>query len=262
MVWLCQQKSYFWGLIDDLTKGMKKKLAGILLLTGIFFTAFSQNEENKRSFSRPDIPGTFTLELGLNRGLEAPEDFKLGLWGSRTINVYYSYNFRILNSRFSFVPGIGLSLERFKFRSGHILGYAGTGRDSVRLYGVSETNTAYPGLRKTQLVTNYIDVPLEIRYSTKPDDPARSFKISVGGRIGYMYDAFNKIKYKQDGEVKQIKDKQFHNLNRFRYGLMAKVGVGNLSLFGYYNISPLFKEGKGFYENGVANDFATTTIGI
>jgi hypothetical protein len=130
------------------------------------------------------------------------------------------------------------------------------------MYSPAETRDAYPGLRKTQLITNYIDMPLELRYSSKPEDPARSFKIAAGFRVGYMYDAFNKIKYKADGEVKQVKDKQFHNLNRFRYGMYGKVGLGNVSLFCYYNLSPLFEAGKGFYTNGKADDFNTMTIGI
>src|SRR5690606_30868686 len=101
----------------------------------------------------------------------------------------------------------------------------------------------------------------EIRYSTKPDDPARSFKISVGGRIGYMYDSFTKIKYKENSEVKQLKNKQDFNLTKFRYGLTARIGVGNFSLFGYYNLTPLFEEGKGLSdittETSVKNDFST-----
>jgi hypothetical protein len=77
-----------------------------------------------------------------------------------------------------------------------------------------------------------------------------------------MYDAFTKVKYKEDGEVRKFKDNQNFNLNRFRYGVFAKIGIGNFSLFGYYNISPLFEEGKGIYEGNKANDFNTMTIGV
>jgi hypothetical protein len=132
---------------------------------------------------------------------------------------------------------------------------------------ISATDAGIPGIKKSHLITNYIEIPLELRYSTNPDDPARSFKISVGGRIGYMYDSFSKIKYKEDGEVKKIKNKEDFNLNKIRYGLSARIGVGNISLFGYYNLSPLFEEGKGLSdiistENSVKNDFSTLTIGI
>lgn len=214
---------------------------------------------------RPDIPGTFALEFGFNRDMSAPDQFSLGFFGSRTVNLYYQYDFRILNSSFSFVPGIGLSLERFKFGNESTLGYDPNDPESIVM--LTPNDTGLPGVKKSQLITNYIDVPLEIRYSTKPDDPARSFKISVGGRIGYMYDSFTKIKYKDDSELKKLKNKEDFNLTKIRYGLTARIGVGNLSLFGYYNLTPLFEEGKGLSDiisaqPSVKNDFSTLTIGI
>jgi hypothetical protein len=250
---------------------MTNKLAGILLLTAISFSAISQTTEPKKPGARPDIPGIFTLELGLNRALNGPENFDIGLWGSRTVNVYYQYELRILKSKFSFVPGIGLSLERFKFRDGDVISYPRTSdvftnpistTDYVRLYSVAEAKI--PGLRKTQLITNFVELPLELRYTFNPDDPARSTKISIGGRIGYLYDAFSKIKYKENGEVKQTKDKQMFNLNRFRYGTFMKVSFGNFGLFGYYNLSPMFKTDEGFRDTaGVPlNDMSTFTAGI
>lgn len=208
--------------------------------------------------TQPNIPGTIVLELGLNSALDAPGRFDHALWGSRTINVYYQHEIQIMDSKFSVLPGIGLSLERFKFKNGATLGY--NADDSLKLLLPSETGIT--GLRKSQLITNYVDVPLELRFTSNPSDPGRAFKFSVGGRIGYMYDAFTKQKYSEDGETKQLKDKQNFNLNRFRYGVSARLGIGNFSFFGYYNLTPLFQEGEGPYENNVATDFQTVTMGI
>jgi hypothetical protein len=244
---------------------MRYKFSAFVFLSLVTSAVFAQTETPKKVSRRPDIPGTFALEFGFNQDLSGPDQFSLGFFGSRTVNLYYQYDFRILNSSFSFVPGIGLSLERFKFTNDNTLGYNGTDLQSIVM--VPPADAGFPNIRKSQLITNYVDVPVEIRYSTKPDDPARSFKISVGGRIGYMYDSFTKIKYKEDSEVKKLKDKQDFNLNKFRYGLTARIGVGNFSLFGYYNLSPLFEEGKGLSDilspdTSVKNDFSTLTIGI
>ena len=209
---------------------------------------------------RPDIPGTFVLELGINTPLDAPSRFDVGLWGSRTVNVYYTYEMRLMQSKFSLVPGIGLSLERFKFKNGATLGY--DAEDSLKLLFPSET-PLITGERKSQLITNYLEIPLELRFTSNPSDPNRAFKIAVGGRVGYLYDSFTKMKYKPDGqEVRQLKDKQDFNLTRFRYGVYGRFGIGNFSLFGYYNLTPLFEEGKGPYENNVRMDFQTLTVGI
>ena len=214
---------------------------------------------------RPDIPGTFALEFGFNQDLSAPNEFDLGFWGSRTANLYYQYDVRILKSSFSFVPGIGLSLERFKFSNDNTLGYADGDLESIVM--ISPADAGFTDIKKSHLITNYIDVPLEIKYSTKPDDPARSFKISVGGRVGYLYDSFTKVKYKEDGDVKKLKNKEDFNLNKFRYGLSGRIGIGNFSFFCYYNLTPLFEEDKGLSdiisgESPVKNDFNTLTIGI
>jgi hypothetical protein len=248
-----------------ITHRMMYRFAVLLLLSGISVAAFSQTEAPKKVSRRPDIPGTFVLELGFNRDLSGPDNFSLGFFGSRSVNVYYQYDFRILKSKFSFVPGIGLSLERFKFKNNALIDYAPNDLESIAM--TSPANAAIPGIKKSMLVTNYIDVPLEIKYSTNPDDPARSFKISVGGRVGFMYDSFNKIKYKENGEVKKLKNKEDFNLSKLRYGLTARIGVGNFSLFGYYNLSPLFEKGKGLSDtladdSTVKNDFSTLTIGI
>ena len=216
-------------------------------------SAYSPSQEGQ-----PNIPGTFVLEFGINNALEAPDKFDLALWGSRTVNIYYTYELRLGQSKFSVVPGIGLSLERFKFKNGATLGY--DAEDSLKLLLPQETTLG--GERKSQLITNYVDVPLELRFTTNPDDPNRSFKAAIGGRIGYMYDAFTKMKYKDDGETKQLKDKQNFNLNRFRYGVYGKLGIGNFSLFGYYNLTPLFEEGEGPYQGNLVTDFQTVTVGI
>jgi hypothetical protein len=239
---------------------MIKKLAGIVILSSLSFAAFSQDTSVKKNSGRPDIPGIFSVELGVNGHSGAPSNFKTGFWGSRTMNVYYQYEFRLFNSAFSVLPGIGLSMERFKFKNNYTLDYTSNTSDEIIL--IPPANASVPNIRKSQLITNYLEIPVEIRFSTKPDDPSRSFKISVGGRVGYLYDSFTKVKYKENGEIKKIKDKQNFKLTELRYGLTGRIGFGDFSLFGYYNLTPLFQEGKGLQENGKYQDFNTFTIGI
>lgn len=242
-----------------------QKLGFLLAFTALSITAFSQTTDNnsngdQKKGRRPDIPGNFVLELGLNREMGAPDAFSLGFWGSRTLNVYYQYDIRIAKSRFSVVPGIGVSLERFKFKNNRTLAYS---NDSLKL--VTGAELGMVNFKKSQLITNYVEIPLEIKYASKPEDPARTFKASLGGRIGFMYDGFTKIKFKDDSDIIKIKNKQDWNLNKIRYGVYAKVGVGNFSVFGYYNLTDLFESGEGPTGPGnkeAIKDFATFTAGI
>lgn len=235
---------------------MIKKIAVIALLCAFFNSAYSQETTEKKTKGRPDLPGNFTLELGFNFAPDAPSQFDLGFWGSRTLNIYYQYDIRIAKSNFSFVPGIGFSMERFKFVNEYTLGY-----DNDQIVMVAPAD-GLPDIRKSQLITNYIEAPIEFVFRTNPEDPARSFKFAVGGRVGYLFDSFTKQKYKVDGELKKLKDKQQFDLSQFRYGISTRLGLGNFSLFGYYNFNPLFESGKGLKENGQEVQFSTWTVGI
>lgn len=200
----------------------------------------------------PNIPGTFLLEFGFNIPLNNPDTFDVGFWGTRTFNVYYQYDLRIGKSKFSIHPGIGFAFERYKLTNSYTLEATDEGTELVPAYEI------YQGVKKSMIVTNYIDVPIEIRFSTNPNDPGRSFHASLGGRVGYLYDSFTKIKYREDGETKKIKDKQNFNLSDFRYGAFVKMGAGSLSLFCYYNFSPLFKDDRGPEQT----DMNTLTVGL
>lgn len=240
-----------------------KKIIVLSLLAFVFSPVFSQETTTpKKTSKRPDIPGTFVLELGLNHAQHAPNNFNAAFWGSRTLNFYWQYDIRILKSRFSFVPGIGLSLERWKFKDGRVLTNQG---DSLLLESPRETGLLR--LKQSKLITNYLEIPVEFVYRTRPDDPARSFKIAVGGRVGILYDAFTKVKYREDGQVKKFKDNQSFDLNKIRYGLSGRIGIGNFSVFTYYNLNSLFESDKspwvGEGDKAVRpSDFNTFTIGI
>lgn len=236
-----------------------KKIAAVIALTALLSPAFAQETTPpKKTSARPDIPGTFVLEFGFNGAITPPENFNLNFWGTKAFNLYYQYDIRLFKSKFSVVPGIGFAFERYKFKDGYVLGY--NANDSLTM--IPPATAGYPKLKKSQLITNYVEVPLEFCFRTNPEDPSRSFRASIGGRFGYMFDSFTKVKYKEDGEMKKIKDKQNYNLNPFRYGVTAKVGVGPFSVFGYYNLNSLFEPGKGPKYKKEIVDFNTFTVGV
>ena len=247
---------------------MMKKFGPVFLLLLISLSALAQSENQTpagkpaKRYGRPDIPGTFVLDFGFNQPVgKTPKDFDVAFFGSSTFNIYYQYDFRILKSNFSITPGLGLSLEQYKFKNYYIMGYVqGPQFDTLKM--IAPIDAVYPAIKKSQFIMNYVDMPIEIKYSSRPDDPNRSFKVSLGWRMGLLYDSFSKVKYREDGETKKIKDKQNFNLTQFRYGIYSKMGFGNFHLFTYYNLTPVFEKGKGFYEGSVAQDFNTITFGI
>jgi len=228
---------------------MIKKFLFFVLFTILSMAAIGQDnaKPTEKKKGRPNIPGTFAIDFGFNIPPKK-ENFNTNFFGSRTLNIYYYYDYQLGNSKFSVHPGFGLGLERYKFSNDRTLGYiAGpsSAYDTLRMVPVSDVLPSASSIKKTGLITNYIDVPLEVRYSTNPDDPGRSFKVSLGFKFGVLYDSFTKIKYRENGETKKIKDKQNYNLNPIRYGVLFRIGAGNFSAYANYTLSPLFEKGNG-----------------
>ncbi len=230
---------------------MTKNLSLFLGLTILSITAFAQTEgldQKKTKRGRPDIPGTFSVEFGFNQTINKPDSlFKTSFWGSRTVNIYYQGEFQIKDSKFSIHPGIGFGLERYKFKNNYTLGYKTDSKE------VEMIPSPFDKTKKSMVVMNYFDVPLDIRFTLNPDDPNRSFKVSVGGRFGFLYDSFLKFKYREDGETKKLKDKQNYSLNPLRYGVSLKVGFGNFNAFGYYDFSPKWEKNLGPQKTDMTN---------
>jgi hypothetical protein len=211
-----------------------------ILLVGISFSAFSQEVSKKTT--RINIPGSFLVDIGVNNGINAPDNFDTGFWGSRTLNLYYQYPFRLWETKFSAVPGAGFGMDRYKLTNFATLSPT-PGTDGT--YALISASTLYPDPKKSMIVANYFDVPVEIRFDSNPDDISRSFNVAAGVRAGVLLDAFTKIKYKEDGETKTIKDKQNHGLNDIRYGFYTRLGIGGFNLFFQYNTSQLFNVDEG-----------------
>jgi len=91
---------------------MIRSAVAFILFIGVSFSAFSQEESKKAT--KVNIPGTFLIDIGVNRGVNAPTNFEQGFWGSRTINIYYQYPIRLWETKFSVVPGAGLGMDRYK----------------------------------------------------------------------------------------------------------------------------------------------------
>ena len=79
-----------------------------------------------------------------------------------TTNIYYYYDWRIGNSKFSLHPGIGFGLEKYGFNNDRTLGYiAGSSSDfdSLKMIPAMDVVPLASGIKKTSLHTNYFDIP-------------------------------------------------------------------------------------------------------
>jgi hypothetical protein len=247
---------------------MKRSIIFFLVIFSVVI-AHGQSDVASKA-KKPNLPGIFLIDFGFNGTVKAPGTFKHGFWGSRTANIYYQYPIRIGRSKFSFNPGIGLSLERWKFKDGaalmdtvELVSYpnGAPSATQVEQYNLVNPLRLYPKqLSKSMLVTNFFEIPIEFRFDTKPEDISRSINVALGGRVGFLYDAFTKVKYNDLGEEIKVKNKMNHGVNPFRYGVYARFGIGSFSFFTFYNLSDMFEKGKG--PMGTTMNTFTTGISI
>ena len=208
----------------------------------------------KERKGRPDVPGTLLIELGWNLLQDAPESMDTKIFGSRTLNLIYLYDIQIGNSKFSVLPGIGVGLERFSFDNNVTLNQ-GLDADNNTVVTLDEFGA---DLDKSLLISNYLDIPLEFRFHTNPGDKKRSFNAGIGVKGGVRFSSLTKRKYDDGIEKVKEKEKKSFELNRFRYGVTGRVGIGGFNVFYYQSLSELF-DGNGPVDS---ENITNITVGL
>jgi cytochrome c oxidase assembly protein Cox11 len=107
-----------------------------------------------------------------------------------------------------------------------------------------QTNLAAVSFSKNMLKASYITVPILFQFNTSKNH-GKSFHFAVGGQVAIKLGSRSKQVYFADGDKKRDIYKSDYNLNPFQYGLTARVGYGKVNVFANYNLSEVFKSGKG-----------------
>lgn len=114
--------------------------------------------------------------------------------------------------------------------------------------------------QKYKLATSFLEIPLELRFSSNPEKPNRSFKAAIGVKGGVLLNAHTKGKVLKNAAgtvvnnyTQKLLSKSYFNTSRL--AATARVGYGLFSLFGAYNFTALFK-------NGVAPDVKLFQVGL
>jgi hypothetical protein len=164
---------------------------------------------------------------------------------SRGFNAYFMLDKPFRSSpKFSIGFGLGISTSNIIFKRENI--DLKSNSTLLPFTPVDSTNH----FKKYKLATGYLEVPLEFRYSSKPSEPNKSFKIALGGRIGTLVNAHTKGKTLQDKNNSTLnnyleKENSKRFINGTRFIATARVGYGILSLFGAYQLNNILKDGAG-----------------
>ncbi|MEP7163055.1 MAG: outer membrane beta-barrel protein [Ferruginibacter sp.] len=235
---------------------MRKLLVVVLVLLASM-PAFSQTAKDKKNKDILSRSGDhLMLQLSSDHWLGAPDSVKSHIKGfSRGINVYAMLNkpFRA-DPRFSIAFGIGVGSSNIYFKKMTVDIAATT---TALPFTATDTTEHY---KKFKLSNTFLEVPIEFRFTSNPETPNKAIKVALGAKIGTMLNAHTKAKTLQDASGKTIsnaieKTNTKSYFNTTRLALTARIGYGNFTLFGAYNVTAMFKD-------AVAADIKLLQVGL
>jgi hypothetical protein len=222
-------------------------LSALFLVTAVAQTNpdTDQKKKSPRKFNLSNRSNDhFLFQLGYDTWLQKPDSIKTKGF-SRSINMYVMLDFPFkTDSRFSVALGAGVGTSTIyldKQRAD-----IGISQSALRFPNVADTNH----YKRYKLVTTYLEAPIELRFTANPENSNKSWKGALGVKIGTMLGAGTKGKNLQsrsgsaiNSNTEKIKNKQYFNSTRFN--IMGRVGYGNITVFGQYQVNNFIKDGVG-----------------
>jgi hypothetical protein len=104
--------------------------------------------------------------------------------------------------------------------------------------------------KKYKLTTVYAEAPVELRYSSNPENSNSSFKVALGAKVGQLINAHTKgktLQSKSGGTINSYiaKENSKKFFNSTRLAVTARVGYGIFSIYGAYQINAFLKDVAG-----------------
>ncbi len=218
-------------------------IAGFFLITNSLFA-----DEDKIKM-RPQDRLIFDIFIDLWQ--DVPDDMDLIIL-NRGINVALFQDFPLGYSNFGIATG--LSFTTHNMYSDHWYKYC---RD-IDGFDFEKIDEDY---NNNKISINYIDIPLEFRYRTRPSkEIPHTFRIAIGAKFGYMIQAHTKYRgdYSYNNEyTREVKFKEHNlgNIENWRYGILARIGYSFINITAYYPLTGIFKD-------NTAADMRPVSLGV
>jgi hypothetical protein len=231
-----------------------KKIVALLLLVIAVSQVHAQDTvitstPKKRDWSKSNVASRpkdhFMIQLGYNHWSKTPDSIQTsGL--PRSINVYFLMDFPFkTNPRYSVAVGAGIANDHQSFKDTYI-DITGMRADKLSFIDVGDTNH----FKKYRLSTTYLEAPIELRFSSDPENNMKSWKGAIGVKVGTLIGAATRGKdlvNKDGGSINAyvMKEKASRYFNKTRLSVMGRVGWGIVSIYASYQINAFVKEGFG-----------------
>ncbi len=229
-----------------------KKIVFVVFCCLFFSLAFSQDSippatSNTKKINLTNRPGDhLMIQFSSDHWTGAPDSISSHQSGfSKGFNIYFMYNKPIKNSpNYAIGVGVGISTSNMIFKKMNV--------------DLNATSATLPftqldlsnHFKKYKLATTYLEIPVELRYFEKPNNPNKSWKAAIGLKFGTLVNAHTKGKTLQDQNGQTLNTYiEKENSKRYIDGTQimgtARIGYGIFSLFGSYQLTTLLKSGYG-----------------
>jgi len=211
--------------------------------------ANTQPKKKKRDWSKVNIDNRtgdhFMMQFGINTWTQAPDSIAIKGF-SRTFNAHLMYDMPFkTDPRFSVALGVGVGVDGTYFDK-VIVDITGRKANELTFQDVSDTTH----FKKYKVTNTYLEVPLELRFTSNPEKYNKSFKAALGAKVGTMVSAVAKGKTWQSSTGSTLnaytdKEKSKRFFNSTRLAVTGRIGYGIFSVFAVYQINAFIKEGFG-----------------
>lgn len=225
---------------------MKKIVLAFISLLAVTAVA----AQNNNPLNKVNLAGRagdhLMIQLATDHWTGAPDSISSHLKGlSRGANIYIMMNKPFKNNpRLSAAFGVGVGTSNMYFKTLKV--------------DITSTKTILPftsldstdRFKKYKLTTAYLEIPVELRFTDNPEKNNKSFKAALGIKVGTLLNVHTKgknLQNKTNGNVNSFTEKENSKryFNSTRLSVTGRIGLGNFSLFGSYQINNLLKNGVG-----------------
>ena len=230
-----------------------KRIVFVVTCCLFFSMAFSQETQPENTTNKKDIYEKYNrsgdhliIQLSSDHWTGMPDSIGSHQSGfSRGFNAYFMFDKRFKSSpQYSIGVGLGISTSNMIFKKMNI--DLKSNSSLLPFTAVDSTNH----FKKYKLATSYLEIPLEFRFTKKPENPNKSFKAAIGLKVGTLVNAHTKGKNLLDKNNQSLntyieKENSKRFINGTRFMGTARIGYGILSVFGSYQINNFLKDGAG-----------------
>lgn len=155
-------------------------------------------------------------------------------------NGYLCYDFPIKKSKLSFAAGLGVSTSSV-YLDQQVIALTDTGA----LGAAARFRPDTAKFKRYKFNTTYLQAPFELRFFSNTQNRNKGFKAAIGLQVGTLLGAHTKALTSVAGtNVKEKLDTKRY-VSNWNFAATARVGWGNFSIFGSYNLTNVFKDNSG-----------------